>query len=87
MIYIDLNNAITRTHEDDKRKKTITLGEVENGWVLLKRIEKKNDEGIYDPENCEEKVYVYRENPMNLDKDEDEINMGDAVEQLADKLM
>lgn len=86
MINIELKNQIERKHEDDKKRKTVILGEAENGWILVKRIEKKNEEGYVDPENCEETVLVYRENPLNMTKDEEEFSMQDAVSQMVDKL-
>lgn len=65
-------------------RKTLILAEVNNGYIFIKRSEKLNEEGyVEDPSNCEENVFVYYENP--LDKEEDD-EVGNKLSEIVEKL-
>lgn len=88
-MYIDVKNKIEKTHEDDKKgiRKTVIFGEADNGYIVLKRTEKKAKDGYYgDPDSTTEQVFVYRENPLKMEKDEEEMNMSDYVGSLVDQM-
>ncbi len=82
MDYIELSNRIEKSETKDNVTKTLICGEVENGYVVIKRREKRPESPEEELETSEE-IYVFKENPMG--EEEKEISMEDGVKSLLDE--
>lgn len=85
MIHLEPNKVKQKeiTDTEKKTKKTVILAEVDNGYIFIKRTCKLNDEGYLDsPDNEEESVFVYRENPLEDNGDDVGSSLSEIIENI-----
>lgn len=80
---INLKNRVEKTIEKDGVSKCLIKGEVENGYVIIKRRYEEPESGEEEPTRVEE-VYVYKEDPTGDKKD---MSIEDGLESLLDNYM
>lgn len=78
---IELSNRIEKSETKDNVTKTLICGEVENGYIVIKRKEERP--GSPDEEfRSSEEVYIFKENPLGEEKDD--MSVEDGVKSLLD---
>lgn len=81
---IELSNRIEKSETKDNVTKTLICGEVENGYVVIKRKQERPESPEGEFESSEE-VYIFKENPLSGDKDE--MSMEEGVKSLLDEYL
>jgi len=78
---IELSNRIEKSETKDNVTKTLICGEVENGYIVIKRKEERPESPDEEFQSSEE-VYIFKENPLGEEKDD--MSMEDGVKSLLD---
>jgi len=87
MDYIHLKNRVEKSETRDGVTKTLICGEVENGYVVIKKKMYMPEYGMdemSESKEPEEEIYIFKENPFGEKK---EMSLEDGVKSLIDEYM
>lgn len=83
---INLKNRIEKTQTDDNAevKTTLIMGEVDNGYIVIKRVcSISQDEDEY--REPTEKIMVYKENPLKKEEEEEKVEF-DGIQNMLENI-
>lgn len=82
---INLKNRIEKTQTNDEAgvKTTLIMGEVDNGYIVIKRVCSVDPENEMEPT---EKITVYKDNPLKKDEEEEDKVGFDGIKNMLENI-